>query len=124
MRLGRIGMTRPENFPKLFYVYGPETTESSSVGRVISKAPAKKLELMCTLSIADPDEVERFKQNKVDVSHTIFHPGPPQAQTGDIFRLIKNGVPTRYFTVKAVHNKGEMDIKTTYYCEERGDIQC
>ena len=123
MQLGRIGMTRPESFPKLFYVYGQETTTSSATGRIRQETPTKKTELRCTLSIAKPDEVERFRQNKVEITHTIFHRGAPQAKENDVFKLIKNGIATRSFRVKAVHNKGEMDIETTYYCEERGDVK-
>ena len=37
--------------------------------------------------------------------------------------LNKNGKETRWFRVQAVHNKGEMDIDTVYYCEERGDLK-
>lgn len=124
MQFGRIGMERPEDFPKLFYVYGQETTTSTATGRIRMETPEKKAELRCTLSIAKPEEVERFKQNKVVVTHTIFHMGEPQAKENDVFKLIKNGVATRSFRVKAVHNKGEMNINTTYYCEERGDIKC
>lgn len=122
MRQGRIGMTRPESFPKLFYVYS-QGTSTSSAGRILQESPAKKAELRCTLSIAKPDEVERFRQDKVVVTHTIFHRGAPQAKENDVFKLIKNGVGTRSFRVKAIHNKGEMDIETTYYCEERGDAK-
>ena len=57
------------------------------------------------------------------VTHTIFHRGAPQAKENDVFKLIKNGVATRTFRVAAVHNKGEMDIDTTYYCEERSDVK-
>ena len=124
MHFGRIGMKRPEDFPKLFHVYGQETTTSTATGRIRMETPEKKAELRCTLSIAKPEEVERFKQNKVVVTHTIFHMGEPQAKENDVFKLIKNGVATRSFRVKAVHNKGEMNINTTYYCEERGDIKC
>ena len=124
MQLGRIGMKRPEDFPKLFHVYGQETTTSSATGRIRMETPMKKAELRCILSIAKPEEVERFKQNKVVVTHTIFHAGEPQAKENDVFKLIKNGAVTRSFRVKAVHDKGEMNINTTYYCEERGDIQC
>jgi len=124
MQFGRIGMKRPEDFPKLFYVYGQGTTTSSATGRIRMETPEKKAELRCTLSIAKPEEVERFKQNKVVVTHTIFHMGGPQAKENDVFKLIKNGVATRSFRVKAVHDKGEMSINTTYYCEERGDIKC
>lgn len=122
MKFGRIGMKRPEDFPKLFFVYSQGTTTSDK-GRVLKDTPEKKCELRCILSIADPDEVERFKQDKVVVTHTIFHRGAPQAKKDDVFKLIKNGVATRTFRVAAVHNKGEMDIDTTYYCEERGDVK-
>ena len=123
MKLGRIGMTRPESFPKLFFIYGHETTTSSATGRLRQEAPTKKAEARCILSIAKPDEAERFRQNSVNVTHTIFHRGTPQAKENDVFKLIKNGVPTRSFRVMAVHNKGEMDIDTTYYCEERSDVK-
>ena len=84
MQLGRIGMKRPEDFPKLFHVYGQETTTSSATGRIRMETPMKKAELRCILSIAKPEEVERFKQNKVVVTHTIFHAGEPQAKENDV----------------------------------------
>ena len=37
--------------------------------------------------------------------------------------LAKGGVETRKFRVQAVHNKGEMDIDTVYYCDERSDLK-
>lgn len=123
MQLGRIGMTRPESFPKLFYVFSQGTTTSSATGRLLKEAPTKKAELRCILSVAKPDEVERFRQNDVRITHTIFHRGAPQAKENDVFKLIKNGVATRSFRVMSIHNKGEMDIDTTYYCEERGDVK-
>jgi len=122
MRFGRIGMHRPENFPKLFYVYGQEADTSTATGRVLKKPPEKKAEVRCILSIASPEEKELFRQDGVVVTHTIFHRGAPIAKANDVFKLVKKGAETRSFRVKAVHNKGEMDIDTTYYCSERGDV--
>lgn len=123
MKFGRLGMTRPESFPKLFFVYGQSSNTSTDTGRIRKDAPVKKAELHCILSIADPDEVERFKQNGITVTHTIFHRGAPEAAKNDVFKLIKHGTATRSFRVTAIHNKGEMDIETTYYCEERSDVK-
>ena len=125
MQFGRIGMTRPEKFPKKFNVYRYENT-TTDAGRIRagSTVPVKKLELRCILSVADPDEVQRFSQMVGVVTHTIFHRGHAQAKKNDVFRLVKNGKETREFRVQAIRNSGEMDIDTTYYCEERGDIKC
>ena len=77
--------------------------------------------MRCILSVAKPEESERFNQMGVTVTHTIIQRGVPAAKEHDVFALVKNGVETRHFEVQAVHNKGEMDIDTIYYCQERGD---
>ena len=122
LQFGRIGMTRPESFPKKFNLYRQDTN-SSDYGRVLRGTPRPIEELRCILSVAQPEEVERFKQMKVTVTHTIFHRGAPVAKENDILKLVKNGKETRTFRVSAIHDKGEMDIDTTYYCEERGDLK-
>ena len=58
----------------------------------------------------------------VTVTHTIFHRGIPAAKENDVFVLLKNGEETRFFRVQAIQDHGEMDVFTTYYCEERGDV--
>ena len=66
---------------------------------------------------------EVANQNMVEgVTHTIFHTGTPAAKENDVFALLKNGEETRFFRVQAIQDHGEMDVFTTYYCEERGDI--
>ncbi len=120
LKHGRIGMTRPENFPKPFNVYSVDAA-TSDIGRVQHSNRTLKGTLRCILSIAKPDEIERFSQIGVKVTHTIFQRGAPAAKEHDIFALVKGSSETRIFEVQAVHNKGEMDIDTTYYCEERGD---
>ena len=120
MRFGRIGPTRPEQFPKDFNVYS-QSTETSDRGRERLTAPVAKTTLRCILSVAKPEEIERFRQDEIEITHTILQRGKPEAKANDIFALVKGEKETRYFRVKAVHNKGEMDIDTTYYCEERND---
>ena len=122
MNIGRVGMKRPEDFPKLFYIYSQEASKSA-IGRPTKGTTTKKAEAYCILSVADPDEVERFSQDAIKVTHKIFHKGPPLAKQDDVLKLVKNGVPTRTFRVAAQHDKGEMSIFTTYYCEERGDVK-
>ena len=123
MKHGRIGMMRPEQFPQPFNVYSQSTT-TSQYGRLRETAPtAKVLGLRCIISTAKPDEVQRFSQTGVVVTHTIIERGKPTAKEQDIFVLAKGGIETRKFRVQAVHNKGELDIDTVYYCEERGDRQ-
>lgn len=119
---GRIGMTRPESFPKKFNLYSQDT-DSSEIGRVRRGEPTLKAKLRCILSIANPVEVQRFNQMEVTVTHTIFHRGAAIAKENDIFKLVKGGKETRMFRVQAIRNSGEMDIDTTYYCEERGDLK-
>lgn len=121
MRFGVIGMKRPEDFPKLFRIYRAEA-ETSDRGRERSNTPTKVGERRCILSIAKPDEQQRFGQMGVTVTHTIFHTGTPAAKENDVFALLKGEEETRFFRVQAVQDHGEMDIFTTYYCEERGDI--
>ena len=120
LKHGRIGMTRPENFPKAFNVYSVDGG-TSDIGRVVHSNRQLKGTLKCILSVAKPEEIERFNQIGVKVTHTIFQRGAPAAKEHDIFALVKGSSETRIFEVQAVHNKGEMDIDTTYYCEERGD---
>ena len=119
---GRIGMTRPESFPKLFDIYSYET-ETTDRGRNRLDTPVLKDNALCILSVAKPNEVERFKQLGVTVTHDIIQRGAAKAKENDIFVLMQNGAAKRYFRVKAVHDKGEMQIDTVYYCEERGDIK-
>ena len=123
MTFGAIGMKRPENFPKLFNIYRQASTTSAR-GRERQNAPTKIGARHCILSIAKPEEQERYNQMGTVVTHTIFHTGKPEAKQNDIFALCKeeNGTETRFFRVQAVQDHGEMGIFTTYYCEERGDV--
>lgn len=121
MRFGVIGMKRPEDFPKLFRIY-QRSTETSDRGRERDCTPELIGERRCILSIAKPDEQQRYGQMGVTVTHTIFHMGTPAAKENDVFALLKNGEETRFFRVQAIQDHGEMDVFTTYYCEERGDI--
>ncbi len=120
LKHGRIGITRPENFPKLFRLYAVETLTTES-GRIRHGNRNPYEEVRCILSIAKPEETERFGQMGVTVTHSILSRGSPIAKEHDIFALVKNGTETRHFEVQAVHNKGEMGIDTLYYCKERGD---
>ena len=119
---GRIGMMRPEQFPKPFNVY-EQDSETSARGRTRLSEPEIKAEARCILSLARPEEQQRFAQIGVTVTHSIIQRGAPIAKEQDIFALLKNGKEVRRFRVQAVHNKGELDIDTVYYCEERGDLR-
>lgn len=121
MRFGAIGMKRPEDFPKLFNIY-TQSTSTSSRGREKLGTPVLAGQRRCILSIAKPDEQQRFGQMGVTVTHTIFHTGTPAAKENDVFALVKGENETRFFRVQAIQDHGEMDVFTTYYCEERGDI--
>lgn len=122
LKHGRIGMMRPEQFPKPFNVYAKET-DTSERGRLRQGNPELKATVNCILSIAKPEEQQRFNQLGVQVTHTLIQRGSPIAKEQDIFVLAKGGRETRRFRVQAVHNKGELDIDTIYYCEERGDCR-
>lgn len=122
LKHGRIGMMRPEQFPKPFNVYAKEV-DTSERGRLHQGNPALKAIVNCILSTAKPEEQQRFNQLGVMVTHTIIQRGSPVAKEQDIFVLAKGGKETRRFRVQAVHNKGELDIDTIYYCEERGDCR-
>lgn len=122
LKHGRIGMTRPEQFPKSFNVYEKDS-EVSARGRVGKTSdPKLKGVLRCILSVAKPEERETFHQMGVNVTHDLIQRGGPIAKEQDILALVKRGKETRWFRVQAIHNKGEMDIDTIYYCEERGDL--
>lgn len=107
LKHGRIGVMRPEQFPKPFNVY-EQGTETSDRGRIKLKSATPKASTRCILSVAKPDEIERFSQIGVNVTHTIIQRGTPIAKEQDIFALAKRGNETRWFRVQAVHNKGEL----------------
>ena len=121
MRFGAIGMKRPEDFLKTFRIYRAET-ETSSRGRERIRTPDLIGEERCILSEMKPEERLKFGQMGVTVTHTIFHQGAPAAKENDIFVLRDGEEEARFFRVQEVRNHGEMAIFTTYYCEERGDI--
>lgn len=122
MKHGRIGLTRPESFPKLFNIYTKESI-ITGIGRVTKGEMLLKCTTRCILSVAKPEEMERFSQIGVTVTHSIIQRGIPLAKEHDIIALNKAGMETRWFRVQAVHNKGEMGIDTVYYCEERSDLK-
>ena len=123
MMHGRIGPMRPECVPTPVNVYSKKSS-GSEIGRATKKGEMElKCSLRCILSVAKPEERERFNQMGVTVTHSLIQRGSPIAKESDVFALNKNGKETRWFRVQAVHNKGEMDIDTVYYCEERGDLK-
>lgn len=122
LRHGRIGIMRPEQFPKPFNVYEQETSTSAR-GRMRLEEATPKSTIRCILSVAKPDEIERFSQLGVAVTHSIIQRGVPAAKEQNILALSRNGKETRWFRIQAVHNKGELDIDTVYYCEERNDLK-
>lgn len=122
LKHGRIGIMRPEQFPMLFHVYEQDTNVSDR-GRTRLEPATPKASIRCILSIAKPDEMERFNQLGVKVTHTLIQRGTPVAKEQNILVLVKNGKESRWFRIQAVHNKGELDIDTAYYCEERNDLR-
>lgn len=121
MRFGAIGMKRPEAFPKLFNVYRKETSTSAR-GRERDESPVQIGQQRCILSVAKPEEQQRFAQMGVTVTHTIFCTGVPDIKENDMLALLRGEMETRFFRIQAKQDHGEMDIYTTFYCEERGDI--
>lgn len=122
MRHGRIGVTRPEQFPKLFRLYEP-VNRTTPRGRTLTGGLLFKGTVRCILSVAEPREQERFHQMGVTVTHTLIQRGAPVACEQWQFALVRAGREVRRFRVQSVHNKGEMNIDTVYYCEERGDLR-
>lgn len=122
LKHGRIGMMRPEQFPQPFKIYR-QGTGTNATGRERPQELVLHGEARCILSVADPKEQERFRQTAVTVTHMIIQRGAPIAGKDDFFVLAKGGAETRKFRVQAVHNKGEMDIDTVYYCDERSDLK-
>lgn len=122
LKHGRTGIMRPEQFPKPFNLYAQDA-DTSQRGRIRKEPAQLKATARCILSVAKPEEAQRFNQTGVTVTHTIIQRGAPIAKEQDIFVLAKGGRETRRFRVQAVHNKGELDIDTVYYCEERGDVR-
>lgn len=84
LKHGRIGLMRPEQFPKPFNIYGQDT-ESSIRGRERLKAPALKASVRCILSVATPEEKMMYSQTGVAVSHKIIQRGAPIAKEQDTF---------------------------------------
>jgi hypothetical protein len=99
---------------------GHEDSPKGSAGPYPATAVDGRVRRMqCILSIAKPDEVERFSQPQAKVTHTIFQTGGEiRAKQGDTLRTEQS---QRTFRVVQFHNHGEMNIFTTYYCEERSD---
>ena len=116
-------MKRPEDFDHPFRIYR-ESTETSARGRVKKNDPVLVGELNCILSEIKPEEKLTFNQMGVTVTHTIFHTGAKEAKENDMLVLCDNetGEAQRYFRVQSLKDHGEMAIFTTYYCEERGDM--
>ena len=123
MRFGAVGMKRPEDFPKLFKLYRADT-KTCTRGRIRREEPTPIKELYCIMSEIKPEEKLTFNQMGVTVTHTIFHTGAKEAKENDMLVLCDNetGEAQRYFRVQSLKNHGEMSIFTTYYCEERGDM--
>lgn len=122
MRFGTIGPRRPEAFLRTFRIYRAKA-QASDRGRIRREEHSEMVgEVKCILSVIKPDEQNRYSQMNVTVTHTIFHSGSPVARENDVLVLVKGDKETRYFRVQSIQNHGEMDIFTTYYCEERGDI--
>lgn len=123
MSFGRIGITRPEDFPKQFNVYRL-VTSTNATGRLVA---AQKPELVGTirgiLSRASPIERNRYHQLGDDVSHKVIEWGSPTAEENDVLALVVDGCEKRFMRIAIVHNRGEMGICTTYYCIERGDAK-
>lgn len=120
MRIGAIGMMRPEQLPKEFAVYGA-ASETSEDGRELIKDGVEKARIKCVLSEATMDERELFSQLQKTVTHTLLQRGSPVANENDTLILTKNGIITkdcRKFRVQGVHDKGGMGIDTAYYCME------
>ena len=119
---GRIGLTRPEHFLKKFnrYSVGSRTSQS---GREMKEEEKPTGQLRCIFSAATPEERQQFNQMGVEVSHKLIEMGAPSAKEGDVLRLVKGGKEVRRFRIAAVHNKGEMDLHTVYYCRERSDLR-
>ena len=114
----RIGTLRPEALPQWAQVLG-KATFVTEAGRVRSTNEEPIDRMLCVLSVAKPDEIERFSQPQARVTHTIFQRGGTiRAKQDQYIRLEKN---RRLFRVVNFHNHGEMDVFTTYYCEERSD---
>ena len=122
MRMGRLGVTRPENFPKQFNVYG-KAGALTDIGRPTHGEETFKGTLRAILAVAKPEERLRYNQLGVNVTHTLLQRGMPQAKEQDVVALVRNGTETRRFRIQTVHNKGTMDIHTVYYCEERSDLR-
>ena len=118
---GRTGPMRPEQLSRIFRIYTYES-EPTARGREKQLGPMLKGEARCILATAKPNEAERYKQLAVTVTHAIIQRGGPRARENDVFVLVKNGVESRFFRVQAVHNKGELDIDTVFYCQERSDL--
>jgi len=122
MKFGRLGPTRPESVPRLFSVYRHGGVEFTTRGREVPAEHVIIAEVRCIMARANPEEQEQFNQLGKLVTHSILQRGSPIATENDVFVLMKGAGKRRVFRVQAVHNKGELDIDTVYYCEERSDV--
>jgi len=72
------------------------------------------------LSQINPTERETYKQNGLEVSHTLVTFGGPQLQQNDYLFMLEGN---RMFRVETFHDHGELGHFTAYRLNERKDLQ-
>lgn len=88
----------------------------SSRGRAGSSAPTEEGYLFGILSVATPEEIERWGTTEHPISHKIVqYGGKNKAADQDV--LVFNG--KRYYVQRSPRNPGGLGHFTVYYCEER-----
>lgn len=113
----RRGSRQPKSLFLPFEVHGTKQTTNER-GRIISRMLDDVLrETRCCIAEMSADDIEAFRQKKLDVSHVLVSRGSPKAKRLDMLCLKRD--PSRKFLVESVDNPAEWGEWTLYYCKEQ-----
>lgn len=115
------GLLRPGQGFKVYEVLQKQGGKTASGRPTTKKTVVKRDEIMGIISQASQKEIEQWKQAGHPISHKIVQRGNiHKARTGEILRPKGE---ERYFFIQGTHDPAELGHFTTYYVEEREDLQ-
>ncbi len=95
----------------------------SDNGRPVPECYTPVGELFGMIAQATPKEQEQWKQAGHPVTHKVVQRGTGcQAEPTDVLELVTEG-KSRRFLIQGVHDPAELGHFTTYFTEERRDLQ-
>ena len=113
------GFLRPGQGFKKYKVLRKKNGVNES-GRVTKSELTDLGELIGIISQASQKEKEQWKQSGHPITHKVVQRGSPAAKPTDI--LLMDGTDRR-FLVQGVHDPAELGHFTSYFVEEREDLQ-